>query len=181
PFNEFALVMYHSVTTELEDVAENVREMVNAILENEGKYVVIYPNNDSGSEFIFKEYYRLKGRKNIRVFPSLRFEYFLSLLKSADFILGNSSAGIHEAPVFGVPTVNIGSRQTGRFSYCSIFNVGNNKREILIAMKKAMENHKFTPSEFFGVGNSAEQFLNELKKESLWATPKQKTFQNLPV
>ena len=47
----------------------------------------------------------------------MRFEYFLTLLKNALAIVGNSSAGIREAPVYGVPVVNIGTRQMNRFNY----------------------------------------------------------------
>lgn len=179
PFDAYALVLYHPVTTEIEDLEANVREMVDAILASDVNYVVIYPNNDSGSENIFKEYERLQDKENIRIFPSLRFEYFLSLLKNSRFILGNSSAGIHEAPVFGIPTLNIGSRQRGRFSYCSIFNVPDGKNAIQAAIEKVKKTGRFKPTQFFGTGNSAEHFLCELKKESLWTTSKQKKFSEL--
>ncbi len=179
PYKSYVLVLYHPVTTELDSLAENVRELVDSIIEYNMNYVVIYPNNDSGSEHIFNEYERLGARENIRIFPSLRFEYFLTLLKNARFILGNSSAGIHEAPVFGIPSVNIGSRQKDRFSYCSIINVGNTRAEILDGMERAEKNGVFEPSSFFGIGKSAEKFLDVIQKGSLWKTPKQKNFQNI--
>lgn len=179
PYEKFALVLYHPVTTELDSLAANVKELVDAIMMSSMNFVIIYPNNDAGSEHIFQEYERLQGKSNIRIYPSLRFEYFLSLLKNASFILGNSSAGIHEAPVFGIPTVNIGSRQKDRFSYCSIINTGTDRDEIFRAMEQAEKCGPFEPSSFFGIGKSAEKFLNVLKKQSLWDTPKQKNFQNL--
>ncbi len=59
---------------------------------------------------------------NFRLFPSLRFEYFLTLLKNSEFVIGNSSAGVREAPYYGVPTINIGSRQNKRAMADSILN-----------------------------------------------------------
>ena len=44
----------------------------------------------------------------------MRFEYFLKTLMEASLIMGNSSAGFYEAPVFGVPTINVGLRQKNR-------------------------------------------------------------------
>jgi len=181
PFEKYAMVLYHSVTTEIGKIADHVRELVDALLESDRNYVIIYPNNDTGSEYIFSEYNRLKGRANVRIFPSLRFEYFLSLLKHADFIVGNSSAGIHEAPVFGVPTINIGSRQQDRFTHASIFQVKEQKIAILEAINKAVDSGKFPSCKHFGSGRSAESFIRVLAKKSLWETPKQKIFQTLTM
>lgn len=181
PFEKYAMVLYHSVTTEIGKIADHVRELVDALLESDRNYVIIYPNNDTGSEYIFSEYNRLKGRANVRIFPSLRFEYFLSLLKHAEFIVGNSSAGIHEAPVFGVPTINIGSRQQDRFTHASIFQVKEQKIAILEAINKAVDSGKFPSCKHFGSGRSAESFIRVLVKKSLWETPKQKVFQTLTM
>ena len=50
------------------------------------------------------------------------FEYFLTLLEHSEFIIGNSSAGIREAPYYGIPTINIGSRQRNRAQLPSVIN-----------------------------------------------------------
>jgi UDP-N-acetylglucosamine 2-epimerase (hydrolysing) len=178
-FDSYGILMFHPVTTERRETEKYARAVVDAVLKSGHKYVVIYPNNDPGSELIFKEYERLKGQKKIRMFPSLRFEYFLSLLKNADFILGNSSAGIHEAPVFGVPTINIGTRQQNRFSHCSISNVPNGVEAILDAIGRAIVKGRYESCRHFGIGKSAEKFIGELGNPSLWETPTQKVFQNL--
>ena len=65
---------------------------------------------------------KLNKKKN-KLFRSIRFEYFLTLLKNAKFILGNSSTGIYEAPIFGVPAINIGSRQFKRSNIKAIRNL----------------------------------------------------------
>ena len=51
-----------------------------------------FPNNDIGSEYIMKEIRNLKSNKNFKFLPSFRFEYFLTLLKNSELIIGNSSS-----------------------------------------------------------------------------------------
>jgi UDP-N-acetylglucosamine 2-epimerase (hydrolysing) len=60
----------------------------------------------------------------------------LTLLKNAKLILVNSSSGIREAPVYGIYTINVGTRQNNRFNYKSILNADNNPEVILSAIKK---------------------------------------------
>ena len=107
----------------------------------------------------------------------MRFEHFLTLLKSAEVIVGNSSAGVREAPVYGVPTINVGSRQKNRFNYASIVNTDESAEVILQALDHLPAPAE--PSNHFGDGKSAELFLQELRKDSLWATPCQKVFCDL--
>jgi UDP-N-acetylglucosamine 2-epimerase (hydrolysing) len=179
-FERHAILMFHPVTTEIADIPQQVKALINAVLKSSLNYVVIFPNNDSGSKHILDEYKRLEGVNNVKLFPSIRFEYFLSLLKSAQFILGNSSAGIHEAPVFGVPTINIGSRQQNRFSHSSIFNVSCTENEIFEKIETMAQNNQSFPScKHFGVGKSAQKFISELENDSFWKTSKQKIFQNI--
>ena len=70
-----------------------------------------------------KKIHELENNKNFRIFPSIRFLYFLTILKHAKFILGNSSAAVREAEVFGTPAINIGSRQKNRSKNKEIINV----------------------------------------------------------
>ena len=104
----------------------------------------------------------------------MRFEFYLTLLKNADLIIGNSSAGIREAPVFGVPTINIGTRQNNRFNFHSIINVPEIEKQILEAINSPPK--VFNNSLHFGEGNSAEKFISSLKNKETWKTPTQKYF-----
>lgn len=175
PFLNYSVVMYHPVTTEVEKLKENVKEMVDALIESGGNYIVIYPNNDHGSQIIIDEYKRFDCNEKFKVFPSIRFEYFLTLLKNAQMILGNSSAGVREMPFYGKPSINIGSRQNSRANAKSIFNVTENKDEILSSIALATKS-KFEAESEFGIGNSDELFIKALTNESIWKVPKQKKF-----
>ena len=94
---------------------------------------------------------------------------FLTLLKNCQFIIGNSSAGIREASIYGIPAIDIGSRQQGR--YClnkskNIQHVNFNQREILQAIKNCPR-HRYA-SKIFGDGHSAEKFLKILNSHDFW-------------
>jgi len=176
-FDEFAISMFHPVTTEYENMDLYATNFVAALLQSSDNYVVIYPNNDKGSEFILRKLKQFEDNERFKIFPSVRFEAFLVMMKHAKFIIGNSSAGIREAPYYGIPTVNIGTRQNGRTSNADIINVGYNTDEIVEAIEKA-NNHAVKPKHLFGDGKSDEKFLEIISHALFWQTPKQKVFED---
>ena len=180
PFLDYNLLIFHPVTTELEALPQQAAAVVDAVLESGLNYVVVYPNNDPGSDTILDAYEKLKGNSRFRLFPSIRFEHFLTLMKHAKLLLGNSSAGIREAPYYGLPSVNIGSRQRNRFQHHSIINTGHDKHDIAQAIKQAIAAPRMTPSHHFGNGNSHNRFLAVLAASSTWQTSRQKIFHDLP-
>ena len=177
-FEQFAIVMFHPVTTEIAEIETYTKNFIQSLENDSHNYVVIYPNNDLGSQLIINEYQKLKENTRFRVFPSLRFEYFLTLLKNAQFIIGNSSAGIREAPYYGIPIINIGSRQQNRVINADILNVDYSVVAISNALK-IIDSHKINLSyKDFGQGNSAELFLESLKNSDIWQINHQKQFRD---
>lgn len=150
------------------------------MLDSEENYILIYPNNDLGTNEILEEYKRLEGNDRFRIFPSLRFEYFLSLLKEAEFVIGNSSAGVREAPYYQVPTVDVGTRQHNRSQAKTIVNVPHRKEEIINAIREIRaKNHEEIDFSEFGSGNSDQIFLDLLLSDEIWEVNCQKQFQDL--
>jgi len=174
-FEKYAILIFHPVTTEQNNLASDVATVTKAAKHSGDNYVVIYPNNDPGSEVIFREYEGLKNDPRFRFIPSMRFEAFQSLLKHAEYILGNSSSGVREAPVHGIPSINVGSRQTGRASDNLILNVPAHVERIAEAIAKSKSMNRI-PTRSFGNGNAAELFLEALRSTSLWHSPIQKSF-----
>lgn len=181
-FNSFAIAMFHPVTTELNDLKIQARNFVDAMIESDKNYILIYPNNDLGTDIILDEYKRLIGNKNFRIFPSLKFEYFLTLLYNCEFIIGNSSAAIREAPFFGVPSINIGSRQNNRSQAKSILNIDPVKDGILMLIQEISSidiNSMKSEEKNFGTGDSNIRFIDLISSEKFWQVSKQKQFQDL--
>uniref|UniRef100_UPI004047767D UDP-N-acetylglucosamine 2-epimerase n=1 Tax=Algoriphagus sp. TaxID=1872435 RepID=UPI004047767D len=177
-FEKYAVVLFHPVTTEIELMGCYVKQFVDALLENDLNYIVIFPNNDLGSNVILKEYDRLKNKKNFLIFPSIRFEYFLVLLKNSQLIIGNSSAGIREAPYYGLPTLNIGTRQQNRALNKNIINTNYEKSEISNGIKEALD-LKIDKVIQYGSGDSDLHFLSILSDNKFWYINKQKIFKDL--
>ena len=177
-FNSFCIVLFHPVTTEINETARYAKQFIDALLKVSENFIVIYPNNDLGSSSILKEYMRLDNLQNFKIFPSLRFEYFLVLLKNANLIIGNSSAGIREAPYFGLPTINVGTRQQNRASSEEIINCSYDTSEIIKSIRKAKKIN-LTEVDNYGEGKSDELFLKVLNKPEFWEISKQKIFKDI--
>jgi UDP-N-acetylglucosamine 2-epimerase (hydrolysing) len=174
-FDKYAIMIFHPVTTELESLEEHVNSLIKATTDSDKNYVVIYPNNDPGSKIILKSYEQFQTNNQFKMYPSLRFEYFLTLLKHADFIIGNSSAGITEAEIYGIPTIDVGNRQKNRTTNKNIKNVPNKYEEILEAIKQ-IQGKKINSSYDFGDGQSARRFFEIISKNEVWDIDLQKYF-----
>lgn len=178
-YDHYGIVMYHPVTTESPDrLQEHARNLVDALLASNRQYVVIYPNNDEGSHIILEQYERLAGLANFKVFPSIRFEYFLTLLKHSDFVIGNSSAGVRETCVYGIPSIDLGNRQLNRYrieTSKNIVHVSEDRDAILKAISE-ISNYRTLPYSYFGNGDSDELFMTILKQPKIWAEDVQKNF-----
>lgn len=176
-FDKYGIVMYHPVTTEYDVLGEHIRAVVDGLIESGKKCVVVFPNNDLGSDIILNEYKRLQGNSNFRIFPSLRFEHFLTILKNSEFIIGNSSAGIRESGIYGIPAIDIGTRQEGRYSVATTKNiqhVDENVEEIKQALDK-VDMFRLS-SHIFGNGDSTKEFYRILSNEHFWEIDIQKHF-----
>ena len=97
------------------------------------------------------------------------------MLKNSEFIIGNSSSGIREAPVYGIKTINLGERQKNRTDNSFISNFKFEEKKILNAIKK-IKKPKNKKKFIFGKGGSARKFINVLNKKSFWLTSRQKYF-----
>ncbi|MDY5058121.1 MAG: UDP-N-acetylglucosamine 2-epimerase [Bacilli bacterium] len=176
-FENYAIMIYHPVISEIDFLKNKIKVLVDSIIESDRNYVVIYPNNDMGSDIILEEYKRLIGNDKIIMYPSIRFEYFLTLLKYSDFVIGNSSLGIRESGFYGIPTINVGTRQNGRYDLRTQKNiccVNEKKLEIINAINE-IEKYKYK-DKMFGNGDSDKRILKILECDKLWKRNIQKKF-----
>ena len=180
-FDKYAFLMYHPVTTDFANLKRNIETVVDVAIASGKNFLVIYPNNDYGSEIILSEYTRFKKLKSFRVFTSLRFEYFLTLLKHADFIMGNSSAGIRESGVYGIPAIDIGTRQSNRYSDQNV-NLQHVDEDATELMNAILNVDKFRRKNFiYGKGDSTEKFMEILNSPATWQGDIQKHFVDISL
>ena len=136
--NPFILMVQHSVTTEPEKTEKQIIETLEAIKELGYQTIIIYPNSDAGGRKIISKIKKYENLLFIKTYENLSHKEYLSLLKYASVMMGNSSSGIIESSSFKLPVVNIGIRQEGRERANNVIDVGHNKEEIIKAIKKAL-------------------------------------------
>lgn len=174
PPEPHVVLAFHPVTTDAEESARQFRFVLDA-LDHTGTHVIaIEPNNDFGSEMIREEISRVKGNSLFSVFPSIRYERFLVIVKEAQFVIGNSSMGVREAPNYGVPSIDVGSRQMNRAQSSTIVHIEPKSREDVVEAINAVMGIEREPSREFGDGRSAERFGQVVSSEAFWKIPLQK-------
>ena len=161
-FEDYGVSLYHPVTTELKLTRKKAELFYSALERSSKKYVIIQGNNDSGSKAIRQLESKLP-RESFRVLPSMRFEFFASLLKNASLLIGNSSSGVRESPFLGVPSVNVGTRQNGRNpSSSSVYNVEEDIVNLLGGIDFQW-GKKYVPDPLFGDGQAGTRFSDLMK------------------
>lgn len=177
-FDKFAISIFHPVTTEFNLIEKQCVDYCKALVDSNKNYIVIYPNNDYGSDIILSNINKYFNNRRFKIFPSLRFEYFSILLKNAEFIIGNSSTGVREALYYPIKTINVGSRQSGRTIDTSIINIDITYEKILQTINNIetfnIQSKIIDPQ--YGTGNSGKLFLNIIKNNNIWDTNIQKYF-----
>lgn len=183
---KIGVVTYHPVTLEKDTADVHISEILKALK----KFPDIFwfftlPNADTGGRIIIK---RIKDFANengsCKVFASLGQVKYLSLLKNADIMVGNSSSGLVEAPYFELPVVNIGERQKGRIKAKNVIDVISSEKEISNAIYKGIsmefKNSIKGIDNPYGFGNASERILNVLKTVRLGENMIKKKFYELP-
>lgn len=169
----YLLVTYHPVTVAEENPETTFQAMLSAIDDfPEHQVILTYPNADNGGRSIIPilERYARDNSYRVLAIPSLGFRRYVSALKHAAAVIGNSSSGIIEAPAFGVPTVNIGSRQLGRLAAASVLHCAPAAESIRQAIGRALSSEF---SEYYqgqdnpyGRGDAASQIIRVIEKFS---------------
>ena len=139
----FFLVLQHSDSCDPEHSAEQMRETVEAVLSFGLRTLLVYPCSDQGFEGIIGEIERVRGKPGVSIHANLPAPDFIGLQKIAGCIVGNSSAGLIEAPYFGLPAINIGNRQTGREQGHNVIHVPYDRERIAEGIRKALDDKAF--------------------------------------
>lgn len=165
----YTVVTFHPVTLEENTAYSQMAELTAAMDQHpELRYIITKSNSDADGmciNLLWEQYART--RPNCFLTASLGMKRYLSALRHATMMIGNSSSGIIEGPASKIPTINIGDRQRGRIQAASILNCPADRESIIKAMAKA-----FTP-EFqlvaknitspFGNGGTSDRIIEVLQ------------------
>ncbi len=162
---DYAVVTFHPVTLEPDTAISQVKELFAAMqAKPELFYLITKANADAGGRAINEFMERMSANSpNMKLVASLGMKRYLSAVKYARFVLGNSSSGIIEAPSLGVPTVNIGDRQKGRIMAGSVLCCEPEQKQILAAMEQAMHMAGGRWENPYGDGGTSRKIVSVLK------------------
>jgi UDP-N-acetylglucosamine 2-epimerase (hydrolysing) len=178
PFDDYGIATFHPVTSEASSMGEQARDLFSALAGSMRNFVVIAPNNDPGSESIFDALDTLPADR-FRVLPSMRFAHFSELMKNAAVMVGNSSAGVREAPFLGLPSLDIGTRQTNRAEAPSVASCNADDSAAIAAFLSDQWGRRHVSHTGYGEGRSAARFVEVLHDDSFWSRPLQKEFRDI--
>lgn len=181
----YACVTFHPATLEKTSPKMQIKELLCAIEKfPEMKFIFTGANADAGGDIInqmVKEF--VEKHHNCKAYASLGIRRYLSLLKTSEMIIGNSSSGIVEAPCFGIPTINIGDRQKGRLQADSIINCIPRRDDIIkainLGLTKQFKDIAAKANNPYGAGNTSEGIIKEIKNYLLKETQLSKTFYDI--
>ncbi|TDR13228.1 UDP-N-acetylglucosamine 2-epimerase [Marinomonas communis] len=168
----YFLVTYHPVTAGEEDPITSFQALLKALdyVLDSHKVILTYPNADDGGRLIIPilEAYARAHSNRVLSIKSLGQIRYLSAVKHATAVIGNSSSGIIEVPSFNVPTVNIGIRQKGRLAASSVLNTAANETDIVKTILAAIQWHDTAKGKQvdnpYGQGNASEAVIQMIRQ-----------------
>jgi len=177
------LVTFHPTTLEPKTAKKQFQELLAALDELKDTNIIFTKaNSDTDGQIInemIDNFVLTRREKNI-AFYSLGQLKYLSALQFVDAIVGNSSSGITEAPLFKIGTINIGNRQKGRIMPNSVINCKNNKADILKAIdnlySKDFQSQLKKIKNIFGDGKTSNKILKIIKNTDLTNIVKKKFY-----
>lgn len=164
-----AVMTYHPVTLEYSiSPNQQVRNVFEALEPFNLQLVVTAPNIEvDRNQIISIINDNMKKNRDLHYFESLGFKQYHSLIPNCEFVIGNSSSGIVEAPYFKIPTVNIGDRQNGRIRHESVIDTGYSVKDIQTGIRRALSSDfrkRLNNMPFkFGDGHAAERIVDIIK------------------
>ena len=175
PAGEYGIVVFHPVTSEAASMGQQARDLFAPLAASGKQFVVIAPNNDPGSDDIFAVLGGLP-KDRFRILPSMRFAHFSELMKNAACMIGNSSAGVREAPFLGTPSLDVGTRQTNRAQAPSLFAVAASDSAAIEEFLAKQWGQRYARHDAFGQGDAAQRFADIVSDPAFWQGDLQKRF-----
>lgn len=137
------LGLQHPVTIAVADASDQIRRTMEAIKTVGCQTIMIYPNADAGGRKMIEVIEEYRKYPFVKIYKNLSSIDYLSLMRVASAMVGNSSSGIIESTPFQLPVVNVGDREKEREGAANIINVGYNEEQIKQAIIKAISDKNF--------------------------------------
>jgi UDP-hydrolysing UDP-N-acetyl-D-glucosamine 2-epimerase len=178
----YVVLLYHPTITDYEAAATHIANITLALEATGLRVAAMVPNTDPGSDGVLAGLHDFAARcDRVRLFTFIERKVFVNLLRHARAMVGNSSAGVIEAPTLGLPAVNIGQRQRGREHADNIIFTGYELDEIAVALQRATLDPEFRATAAlmrspYGDGKTSRRIADILARTSLDARLLHKNF-----
>lgn len=140
------LLIQHAISTEIDHAYEQMKTSLEAVREFGVTTVLSYPNSDAGGQQMIRAIGEFESLPNLYTAKNIPRLEFVNLMRRASCLLGNSSAGILEAPLLKLPVVNVGNRQRGRLHAENVEFVPHDKFKIVKALQRAVFDKEYRAS-----------------------------------
>lgn len=133
--DKYCILIYHPDVLNTEHIKPQLESILNNLERLLVDCIIISPNSDYGKSEITSIYSKINSKK-YHFFDNIKYDDFINLLSHAEFIIGNSSAGIIESSFIPIPAINVGSRQNDRVKANNVIDVDGSIQSIDKAIKK---------------------------------------------
>ena len=169
PDRATALLLLHPVLQEAGNARREVEAILAALKKRHLQVVALAPNSDGGSRAIRDALESAARSDAICFVPHMPRARFLSWLDTAELLIGNSSSGIIEAAKFGIPVVNVGSRQNLRERNANVVDCNATPKDLDAAIDTALEHGRWPRANIYGDGQAGRRIVDRLKTIELGA------------
>lgn len=137
------VLIQHALSSEIDDAYQQMHTTLSAVAELGIPTALSYPNSDAGGQQMIRAIEEFRGLPNLSIAENVPRVEFVNLMRHASCMLGNSSAGILEAPLLHLPVVNVGNRQRGRLNAGNVEFVPHDRDAIVAAVRKAVWDEQY--------------------------------------
>ncbi|MBI4994106.1 UDP-N-acetylglucosamine 2-epimerase (hydrolyzing) [Candidatus Peregrinibacteria bacterium] len=166
----FVLVSQHPVTTEYGEGEKQITETISAVKEIGLPVVMLWPNADAGSEHVargIRKFREHEDDSHFHFFKNLSSDDYIKFMAKTACLIGNSSSAIREGAFLGTPAVNIGTRQQGRQRGKNVIDCGYDRKGIISAIKKQLNNGRYKQEPIYGDGKAGQRIADILAKKEV--------------
>ncbi|WP_433749057.1 UDP-N-acetylglucosamine 2-epimerase [Falsibacillus pallidus] len=167
----YYLFIFHPVSYEWKSILKQT-ETILKILITKGKPIIcILPNTDAGAGDILKCYKKFEGDPHFNMVKNFHHHDYLTILKHAHALIGNSSSGIIEAATYQIPVINIGSRQNHRERSLNVIDAAPEKEELDHALH-VIEDEEYNKKlnrvkNIYGAGDASDIIIHTIEKTTV--------------
>ncbi|PLW78204.1 UDP-N-acetylglucosamine 2-epimerase [Cohaesibacter celericrescens] len=161
-----AILLFHPVLQEADEAKAQTEIILKALQTSNHQILALMPNSDSGGQYVRQALQDYTEKCSLRLATHLPRLEFLSFLKNGDLLIGNSSAGIIESACFGIPVINVGSRQNLRERNANVTDLPIDQQRLEQALQD-LKGMRFPCQNIYGNGTAGQAILSKLKSVDL--------------